>query len=106
MALQTQSVSDERSWLGLQTSDRVPRPSSWRRERLTPYHVGVIYFWLMSDDVPPEPLRNFPPYVTSEEAIRWAAKEARRRGEPVHIFRVQDDHFESQPWRTEFPAPE
>jgi hypothetical protein len=61
------------------------------------------YFHLMSDDVPPEPLEGFPPYVTPDEAIKWAEKEAQRRGARVQIFRPRDDRFESQPWRVVGP---
>lgn len=63
----------------------------------------MYFFHLMSDDVPPQPLEGFPPYVTAEEALKWAEKEARRRGTRVQIFRVRDDRFESQPWRVVEP---
>ncbi len=67
---------------------------------------GMTYFHLMSDDDPPKALETYSPYVTPDEAVRWATKEAARQRRRIHIFRVRDDIVESQPWKTVEPPEE
>ena len=67
--------------------------------------VGV-YFHLMTDEIPPEQVKNHPPYVTGEEALRAAEAEAARSKSRIQIFRVFDAEVTSQPWRVVDPPQE
>lgn len=58
-----------------------------------------VYFHLMTDEVPPQQVKNHPPYVTGEEAVEAAEKEATLTKRPIQIFRLFDEEVTSQPWR-------
>ena len=62
-----------------------------------------VYFHLMTDDMPPERIKSHVPYVTEEEALKEAAKEAAGRGRAIQIFRVVHGEVTSQPWRVVDP---
>lgn len=64
----------------------------------------MTYFFLMSDDTPPELLKGHAPYVTVEDALRHAQNEANSRGVPIQIFRVINDEPDSQPWKVVQPS--
>ena len=64
----------------------------------------MTLFFLMSNDTPPQPLEGHVPYVTPEEAVRHAQKEANDRGSPIQIFRVINDEPDSQPWKVVQPS--
>lgn len=65
----------------------------------------MYHYHLMSDEIPPQEIRGHAPYVTEDEALIAAEKEAVARGETVQVFRVIDAQFESQPWRIVRPPP-
>ncbi len=58
-----------------------------------------VYFHLMTDDIPAEQIKTHPPYVTGEEALRAAEKEAAQTKRRIQIFRVFEEEVTSQPWR-------
>lgn len=62
-----------------------------------------VYFYLMTDGIPPEEVENHPPYVTGEEAVETAEREAARTRSRIQIFRGFDEGVTSQPWRVVDP---
>jgi hypothetical protein len=64
----------------------------------------MYYFWLMLDETSPTEASLYPPYVTPDEAVKWAKKEARSRIQNPHLPRQLK--VESQPWKTVTPEGE